>query len=464
MKELTTLALSLMACWAVELQAADFTVLETPADVLKYSIEDEAGAKMAFQAVLDNTGATPEELMAAMQIYEQKATPQPGFAFDMSFLLQYNALTEENKATYTKTNLWSAWHTDIEGLNTEPTAQNNTLQYQSEEPSGLNIRIYSSDAFAQESSYGKFLIYQDAQLAAGKYHLTIRSYASGLANGFTLSAGETDGIGVTGKPIKDYSIDFTVSSLQTVKLGLKRNSTAGKLTRAWFNDMYLYKVSPIVVIDDDASGALNESKDVDVQLRRTFKAGQYYPLCLPFVVENWRDVFDDVIILTNYKDGKLVFASLNGVNTQARKPYLVKLREDVTENNYLLFKNVDIQKGGGGTWSVSDNAMVLKGDWASGTVPAGSYYYADGVWKLSDGTAPFAAFSAYISTSVPSPVETLPMQLGETSHLEDLNVASDVVDVYDIHGLMVKRAVDYRNALEGLSRGIYIINGQKILK
>ena len=78
MNKISTLALALTAFSAMNLHADDFTVLTTPADVLKYSIEDVDGAKATFRAVIENTSSTAEEITAAMQAYEQTATPAPG--------------------------------------------------------------------------------------------------------------------------------------------------------------------------------------------------------------------------------------------------------------------------------------------------------------------------------------------------------------------------------------------------
>lgn len=470
MNKISTLALALTAFSAMNLHADDFTVLTTPADVLKYSIEDVDGAKATFRAVIENTSSTAEEITAAMQAYEQTATPAPGYAFDMSFLLHYNAVTAENKATYTKTKLAEYWLSDIAAAT--PDASSNTLQVDSDTSNGTYMRVYSANAYKAEDSFDKFAAYQNVTLAAGEYTLEAKAFVKGGANCATLSASDNNSKDIAGSPMQDCSVNFKLTAEESIKLGFKRNSRAGNLTHICFNDMYLYKVSSVIVITDDATGALAAAENVDVQLNRTFNADEYYPICLPFIVENWREVFDDLLLWNNFTDnGQLSFTTVAGANTQARKPYLVKMKEDITEDNYLVFKNVTVTSGNAGSWTKTDSDISMVGNWAAGTVPAGAYYLANGEWVLSDGNEPIVGFSAYINAATPLSADTLPMLIngkgdGDVSTgIEDIiSTENSIVNVYNLQGIIVKRGVNVENALDGLARGIYIVNGKKIVK
>ena len=46
---------------------------------------------------------------------------------------------------------------------------------------------------------------------------------------------------------------------------------------------------------------------------------------------------------------------------------------------------------------------------------------------------------------------------------DDIENVDGPVDVYTIQGTIVKRQVERSQALEGLSRGIYIVGGKKVL-
>ncbi len=58
-------------------------------------------------------------------------------------------------------------------------------------------------------------------------------------------------------------------------------------------------------------------------------------------------------------------------------------------------------------------------------------------------------------------------KVGEGSGIEgitdDIENVDGPVDVYTIQGTIVKRQVERSQALEGLSRGIYIVGGKKVL-
>lgn len=471
MNKISTLALSMIALSAMNVYADDFTVLATPADVLKYSIEDVDGAKETFRAVIENASSTEAEITAAMQAYEQTATPAPGYAFDMSFLLHYNAVTADNKGAYTKSNLVKYWLSDIAAA--MPDVSNNTLQLDSDTSNGTYMRVYSASAYKAEDSFDKFAAYQNVTLAAGDYTLEAKAFLKGEANCATLSAGDNNGKDIAGSPMQDYSVNFKLTTEESIKLGFKRNSrTSNRLTHICFNDMYLYKVSSVIVISDEATGALTAAENVDVQLNRTFNADEYYPICLPFVVENWRDVFDDLLSLNTFTDKEeLSFMTVRGVNSQAYKPYFVKMKENITEDNYLVFKNVTIGVHAPGSWPNATDNVTLVGNWAAGTVPADSYYFSDGKWVRSDGNEPIIGFSAYINVKTPLSADTLPMLINGKGNddvstgIEDIfSTENSIVNVYNLQGIIVKRGVSEENALDGLARGIYIVNGKKIVK
>ena len=472
MNKITSFTLSVLAMATASAQAQDFTVLTTPEEVYLNSTEDVEGAKATFQSVLDNAEASDADKTAAMQAYVQNATPAPGYAFDMTFLMAYTAVTEENKGQYTQAKLAEAYHTDIEGL---VFGSNSVLTYTSNEArGGIYLRVNAPTILNQDYSYNKFIAYQNVNLSNGKYVFNSKAFAYGLDKTVTLSADDFNGEPIAKNPLKDYSLTFKVDTPHDVKIGFKRNDVAGNLQHVAFNNLELYKVSDVVAITDDATGPLAAATDANVRLDREFKAGEYVPVCLPFSVVNWREVFDDLLVWTNYADDELVFSTLAGANTQARKPYLAKMKNDVTANDYLMFRGVTIQSGNAGSWIKSvaegEEAFPVKmvGNWAAGTVPAGCYYLADGAWYLSDGTAPLTAFSAYIdATALTEKPDVIAMNTGNGSS-SIINNASitepTTVNVYNLQGMMVKSGVSADSALEGLPAGLYIVNNKKIVK
>lgn len=476
MKKIFTLATMALA-FSAAVQAQDFTTLTTPEEILANSLENEAGAKTAFEAVLDNTDATDAEKADAMHLYMQLSTPAPGYAYDMSFLLSYNAVTEDNKGQYTQAKLAEVWTTDINDL---VFGSGNVFMATSNAANGNYMRVNNTTGLLNaDDALNQFIVYQNVELSAGAYKLQARAFVAGLASAVTLSAGEVNSTAITGSPLKDYSVDFNVAASESVKLGFKRNDKAGNLTQIAFNDMYLYKVSNIVEITD-ASGAPTAATNVDVILNREFEAGVYYPICLPFVVENWRDVFADLLLWNNYADGLNEFKTVAGANTQARKPYMVKFNDAVTANNYMRFNGVDIQAGNAGSWiktvAEGEPAFPVKmvGNWAAMELPEKCYMFDGSKWvlassDLSRSGSSLESFSAYIDASG---LETAPELMGMKINDEVVTVlevaeaadAPAIVNVYNLQGMVVKAGVSEADALEGLPRGLYIVNGKKVVK
>lgn len=473
MKKSVTLLMAMAAISAASIQAADFEVLTTPDEILKNSVEDEAGAKAALEAALANEDPADDE--AAAQTYMKVSTPKPGYAYDMSFLMPYSDLSKESDdVQFNRTNLAKYWKSDIPGI-----VLGDGSDF-TKSTDGTSLRLYNSSLLQATESLGKLALYQNVELNKGAYQLASYAWVVGQGSGAMLVAGEKDGSGIQGKAsAKEYTLDFTVAANQTMPLGFKRADKAGALTQIVFTYVRLYKVSNIVEINDDATEPLAAATGVDVYLNRSFEANKYYPICLPFIVENWREIFKDLVVYNNLEnaDGvySLNFNTVSGENTQARKPYLVKFDKNIDESNYLVFKNVTITAGNAGTWNYSNDAedtlrkqMVFEGNWAAGTVPAGSYFLnADSEWELSDGNASLTAFSAYMTSELADAPAKIAMKInnaGVSTIVEGPVVNEGPVVVYNMQGMVVRRNADAADPLAELPNGIYVVNGKKYVK
>lgn len=477
MKKSVTLLMAMAAISAASIQAADFEVLTTPDEILKNSVEDEAGAKAALEAALANEDPADDE--EAAQTYMKVSTPKPGYAYDMSFLMPYSDITEENKGKYTQANLASVWKTDVPEV---VFGSNSVLATSTSTTNGAYIRVNAPAQFKLADSFNKFALYQNVELGKGSYQFEAKAWIRGLTGGANLAAGDVvnkKALVGEGNTSEKTSVNFNIAGNETIKLGFIRNDKEGNLELIAFNQMKLYKVSNIVEINDDATGPLAAATGVDVYLNRSFEADKYYPICLPFIVENWREIFKDLVVYNNLEnaDGvySLNFNTVSGENTQARKPYLVKFDKNIDESNYLVFKNVTITAGNAGTWNYSNDAedtlrkqMVFEGNWAAGTVPAGSYFLnADSEWELSDGNASLTAFSAYMTSELADAPAKIAMKInnaGVSTIVEGPVVNEGPVVVYNMQGMVVRRNADAANPLAELPNGIYVVNGKKYVK
>lgn len=189
---------------------------------------------------------------------------------------------------------------------------------------------------------------------------------------------------------------------------------------------------------------------------------EVYTFVLPFALTA-DQVNGTVYDLTDVKDGVLDFKSV--ANLEANHPYLV-----VSNGNQLL--NTAAFSG---EVSATDN---LTNEVIGGVAMVGAYeatpvksegseswygYNADGKFvKATSGTInPFRA--AIKSTGIAPSSYALKLD-GTVTGILNLENPNAKVDVYTIGGVCVRKNVPAASALNGLSRGVYIVGGQKVVK
>lgn len=160
---------------------------------------------------------------------------------------------------------------------------------------------------------------------------------------------------------------------------------------------------------------------------------------------------------------------------------------EVDENNQLVLNETDlieantpyIIKGEENTYSFtgansssknSYNSGFLTGVYASTQIPAGSYMLqseteTSAFYLIEEGNEQTVnAYNAYLSvpaeSGITAAVLTLPNMGGGTA-IETIESAESLVNVYSISGILIRKNVKKNEALNGLSKGIYIINGVK---
>ena len=161
-------------------------------------------------------------------------------------------------------------------------------------------------------------------------------------------------------------------------------------------------------------------------------------------------------------DGTITFDQVEaGSNIAANTPFIYK-----TADNTVAFEASNANIATSETLSSGD----LLGTYT--TIAAGS---ATGKLILNTDGSAFAtatdkasipAFRAYLNASASAKEYTIVIN-GETTGIatgEAINGTSETVDVYTISGTLVRSHADAITALQGLPKGIYIVNGKKIAK
>lgn len=229
-----------------------------------------------------------------------------------------------------------------------------------------------------------------------------------------------------------------------------------------------FTVKPVyhVVTLDENSTTYPVTKDIlanEVNTNRVLKAGQWNTLCLPFdlTAEQMAEAgISEAFTLS----GVMIEGDMSAVNfipvarMEAGKPYLVKAVESVT----LAFENVLVRAAIPGTVTLGDVSM-------SGSYCLASlkdvYYISGDKFYYADVPVVFKGFRAYIVLPDAAGVKSLAVHLDDVTAINGPKYPSDeLVDVYTVNGIMLKTGVKATKALDGLPRGIYIVNGEKAVK
>lgn len=222
----------------------------------------------------------------------------------------------------------------------------------------------------------------------------------------------------------------------------------------------------LVLTDGLTFNAPEEFTATNVTFNREFKAGNLSTVVLPFSFET-ANVNGTVYKLESVENGVLSFKSVEGT-AEANVPYLVQ-----TEGENLFketFKGATVAQ----TPETVENSIT-----GTGVTHVGNFgetmnitsddqtswygYNTNGSFvKVLSGTVkPFR--SAIKSTGAAPSSFALKLD-GTVTGILNLENPNAKVDVYTVSGVCVRKNVPAASALNGLSRGVYIVGGQKVVK
>jgi hypothetical protein len=158
----------------------------------------------------------------------------------------------------------------------------------------------------------------------------------------------------------------------------------------------------------------------------------------------------------------LKFSPAEGI--VAGKSYLVKVDKDI---NHIVLEQVTFSDAEPQTISV--NGVNMTGNYTKTFVPQDSYFINNNAFYLADqeNTVHLKGFRAYITTDDIVKVNSLLIDIdGTLLDINDILKEEEhlIFDVYNLQGVKVRSSVEKSDALNNLSKGIYIINGKKYIK
>ena len=198
----------------------------------------------------------------------------------------------------------------------------------------------------------------------------------------------------------------------------------------------------------DAPKAFNAKK---VTYDRTLSAGNVQTFVLPFSITPGENDVVAALESVSVEGSVLTFKRIEGA-TEANKPYLI---QTANANALASFKNVNIEPTTGDLTTTVKGVSHI-GSYAEHTV-TNAYGYADGQF-VQAGRGTVKPFRTYIT--IPAGSAAAPKAFDIHFADTETGIATVVTDskdqnVYNLQGVRVA------HSLNGLPKGIYIVNGKK---
>lgn len=349
---------------------------------------------------------------------------------------------------------WESW-TSSQGSNTE-----------------FYYDYYNGDANNQHA-------YQNVSgLQAGKYIVTIKARALAGFNLYMLindekkvdinEIGNTGGL--FGRGWNDYTAEFEVGNDGMVKLEVANMPAQNQAGWFGFGDVRLFKVAGLDAVTlNENETCTPEAKVADVTLNRTLTT-HWNSIVLPFAVSKKQIAaqFGEGTVVAAYKDATVgeTSTTLNFEvveEMQANVPYLIKPTQ---AGNTYTFEGVAIKAAD--NLEAGEGEIKFVGNYENGKQLTAGNYFIDANRNLfysANGTETMKAFRAIFVSTASAPAKAMFFSIrgnsGETTGIEDVKTLSGkTFDVYSIDGMLVRKNA---TNLNGLAKGVYVVNGKKYI-
>ena len=414
--------------------------------------------------------------------YVFAANPAENQQFDLTFLLTNPSLFAW--PTIPDPNI-EGWYCDIDKTNFQ--VQKNADRVGETNPAcWVFMEVWSGGGLYQKDDNG-WVVYQSVALGKGMYKVS--AYTFGNQATAWLSAGSgastlAKGDAVNSENMKMTNVSFYLDEASTAenptKLGIFIDAAN---SCGWFgiHDMKLYKVhlqAQELTLDESEAYSVTADTYANVTMQRTLKADVWNSFCVPFdmTAEQLTDngitevVALNAATLSEDGTGKLTFENVETI--EAGKPYLVKVEREVTS---IKVDGVAVHAA---TPAATEaiNGVSMVGNYASMKVPQGAYFISDNQFYYADqaDAVNLKGFRAYITVNETSEVNGANVLLigelldddvtGIEAVANEAAEADKLVNVYDLTGKMLKQGVKKSDALNGLTNGLYIVDGKKVVK
>ena len=413
--------------------------------------------------------------------YLNEADPVGDYTFDMNHLL-----TNPNVRFWQKGSPATGWYCDLDRGNFQ--VQSNKDQ-EGEDVGYEFVEAWTRDVFHQKDSNG-WLIYQSVDLPVGAYSLSAYTFGQDPGNNDaqstdTPSANLSVGYGSTvlaqGEPVEkgtkklqtfSFMVNEPLTGDKKGKLGIFINEDNDC---SWFgiNNMKLVKVAPTTLSLSEENTSLGIESDTygNVTVDRTLKADSWNTFCVPFAMTAEQlaaNKITEVRKLENtVENGGSVVLNFSDPVTEieAGVPYIVKVSETVSQ---ITVNGAAVKVAEPAP--LEEGSVNMLGNYGKINITGYDKYFIrdNKFYRAADKNIIVKGFRAYITMDqAAAGVNQMLINIdGNVTAIEDV-LGEDVdatVNVYTIDGVCVKSGVKSSEALDGLRKGIYIVNGKKVVK
>ena len=310
---------------------------------------------------------------------------------------------------------------------------------------------------------------------AGVLHGKARCNGQGAYNEWTLSLLNTTSngyaLGCRSKEASNTEWLYYSSVLQDVRTQPYKPSNILTIAQWQFISEDQLK-DPVVTLDETSvsysAPSIGTTGSAEVHLKRTFSAGSWNSLCVPFAISEAevKAQFGNgakVAEFTGATATTLEFSTCTGI--EAGKPYLVYIPKGANKSEFT-FKGVshfagtptDVVQHGS-----ANEKTTFHGYFHKSTAPKGSYVLRKNlVYHLVSDMAIKGFRAVLIDGTATQRVFTQWSLDGTTTGIG--NIDATVIqrfNVYNTNGQMVRHAA---TSLDDLPHGVYIVNGKKVIK
>ncbi len=246
-------------------------------------------------------------------------------------------------------------------------------------------------------------------------------------------------------------------------------------------EIILYETS----VDDPASYPVT----MDVKVQRTIKGGEWSTICLPFAMtgEQVSEAFGSVELadFSDYQATKkgdktisimINFAPVDAADgMEANHPYLIKTADDIDEFTASEVMLVPDEENAQTAFTTEEDGQTVSKGYMKGiyhaqtVVPADNLFVSANKFYYSTGKTKMMAYRAYFyladrldrNESASAKISFM-FNESSTDRIEDVEVRPAASSaIFDIQG---RKVADSADGLQGLPKGIYIINGKKVVR